>query len=185
MLSKVLARVERISGLRLPIGSQAGIENMEQNATLATFYENWKLYQDHLKIAIAPLTPEQLAVRAAPELRTVGEIAAHNVRARVHWFTGFLGEKGVEVIKVPSRDEPVRDAAEIVRGLDASWELMAKALARWSSDDMQETFPEEWRGKHYELSRGWVVWHILEHDLHHGGEVSLLLGMRGLTAPDI
>ncbi len=101
---------------------------MEQNATLATFYENWKLYQDHLKIAIAPLTPEQLAVRAAPELRTVGEIAAHIVRARVHWFTGFLGEKGVEVIKVPSRDEPVRDAAEIVRGLDASWELMAKAI---------------------------------------------------------
>jgi len=158
---------------------------MEQNATLATFYENWKLYQDHLKEAIAPLTPEQLALRAAPGLRTVGEIAAHVFRARVQWFTGFLGEQGGDAIQIPRRDEPVRDAAELVRGLDRSWELIADALARWSSEDMQKTFPEEWRGKHYDLPRSWVVWHILEHDLLHGGEISLLLGMHGLTAPEM
>jgi uncharacterized damage-inducible protein DinB len=158
---------------------------MEQNATLATFYENWKLYQDHLKEAIAPLTPEQLALRAAPGLRTVGEIAAHIVRARIQWFTGFLGEQGGDAIQIPRRDEPVRDAAELVRGLDASWQLMADALARWNSEDMQKTFPEEWRGEHYDLSRGWVVWHILEHDLLHGGEISMLLGMHGLAAPEM
>jgi len=26
---------------------------------------------------------------------------------------------------------------------------------------------------------------VLEHDLHHGGEVSLLLGMNGLQGPDL
>jgi hypothetical protein len=30
-----------------------------------------------------------------------------------------------------------------------------------------------------------VVWHLIEHDLHHGGEVSLILGMHGLGAPDL
>ena len=52
---------------------------MEQSATLATFYENWKSYQDHLKDALAPLTPEQMAQRPGQGLRTVGEIAAHIV----------------------------------------------------------------------------------------------------------
>ncbi len=28
--------------------------------------------------------------------------------------------------------------------------------------------------------RGWVVWHTLEHDLHHGGEISQILGSHGL-----
>jgi uncharacterized damage-inducible protein DinB len=27
-----------------------------------------------------------------------------------------------------------------------------------------------------------VVWHVLEHDLHHGGEISLTLGMHGIDA---
>ena len=31
-------------------------------------------------------------------------------------------------------------------------------------------------------SRAWVVWHVLEHDLHHGGEVSLTLGVHGIPA---
>jgi hypothetical protein len=28
------------------------------------------------------------------------------------------------------------------------------------------------KGWGYELSRQWVIWHVIEHDLHHGGELS-------------
>ena len=47
---------------------------------------------------------------------------------------------------------------------------------------MQQTFPDDWDGTPVQLSRAWVVWHVLEHDLHHGGEISLTLGMHGVTA---
>jgi uncharacterized damage-inducible protein DinB len=67
-----------------------------------------------------------------------------------------------------------------VRGLDRTWQLMADCLARWSDADMRQTFPDDWDGRPVELSRAWVVWHVLEHDLHHGGEVSLTLGMNGI-----
>jgi uncharacterized damage-inducible protein DinB len=33
-----------------------------------------------------------------------------------------------------------------------------------------------------DVSRAWVVWHVMEHDLHHGGELSLTLGLHGLSA---
>src|SRR5436190_1064107 len=36
----------------------------EENFTLTTFYSSWKQYQDHIKAALAPLTPEQLELRA-------------------------------------------------------------------------------------------------------------------------
>jgi uncharacterized damage-inducible protein DinB len=62
---------------------------------------------------------------------------------------------------------------------------MADAIARWTEADMAQTYPIEWRGNHYELTRGWVVWHILSHDLHHGGEISLTLGIHGIAAADI
>lgn len=160
----------------------------EENATLGTFYENWKLYQDHLKEVIAPLTAEQLTLRAAPNLRTIAELVEHIIEGRVGWFTRFLGEDAGEAAPLTSWDEPgapARSAAQLVWGLEVSWRLMADRLARWDSADMRKTFAHDWRGEHYELSRGWVIWHLLEHDLHHGGEVSLTLGMHGLQAPDI
>jgi hypothetical protein len=59
---------------------------------------------------------------------------------------------------------------------------MAACLARWSPDAMRGTFPDEWDGKPVAVSRAWVVWHVLEHDLHHDGESSLTLGMHHLPA---
>jgi uncharacterized damage-inducible protein DinB len=158
----------------------------EENFTLTTFYTSWKGYQEHLKDSLAPLTAEQLALRAAPDLRSVGENAAHIIGCRAGWFTEFLREDGGADVQAAAHwDEPgapARTAAELVRGLDLTWQLMAECIARWSPAQMQETFPDDWDGQRVELSRAWVVWHVLEHDLHHGGEVSLTLGMHGIPA---
>jgi uncharacterized damage-inducible protein DinB len=156
----------------------------EENFTLTTFYTSWKEYQDRLEEALAPLTAEQLALRAAPGLRSIGENAAHIIGCRAGWFTEFLGEDGGADVKAIARwDEAVaRTAADLVQALKQTWQLMAECLARWSPADMRQTFPDDWDGKIVQLSRAWVVWHVLEHDLHHGGEVSLTLGMHGLQA---
>jgi len=64
---------------------------------------------------------------------------------------------------------------------------MQDRLDRWTPADLAYTFPHddpEWRDSHV-TSRSWVVWHVLEHDLHHGGEVSLTLGINGLQAPQL
>jgi uncharacterized damage-inducible protein DinB len=153
---------------------------------LTTFYTSWKAYQDRLKASLAPLTAEQLALRAAPGLRSIGENAAHIVGCRAGWFTNFLGEDGGPDVKATARWDvpgaPTRTAAELVRALDRTWQCMTDCLARWSPADMHQTFPDDWDGKQVELSRAWVVWHVLEHDLHHGGELSHTLGMHGIPA---
>ena len=40
-------------------------------------------------------------------------------------------------------------------------------------------------GERYADSRQWIIWHLIEHELHHGGELSLTLGVHGLAAPDL
>jgi len=160
----------------------------EENRTLDTFYQNWKLYQDHVKEAIAPLTEEQLALRAAPHLRSIGQIATHIITVRASWFTYDLHEhyEGIApILEWGEPDAPARTAAELLIGLDLTWQMMADALARWNSDDMAQTFAEEENGTTFYVSRSWVIWHLIEHDLHHGGEISLTLGMHGLQAPHI
>ena len=36
-----------------------------------------------------------------------------------------------------------------------------------------------------ELSLRQVIWHVLEHELHHRGEIYLMLGLMGMEAPDV
>jgi uncharacterized damage-inducible protein DinB len=158
----------------------------EDTSTLTTFYTSWKAYQDHLKETLTLLTTEQLALRAGAGLRSLGETVVHIIGCRRVWFTGFLGEDGGAEVEATARwdepEAPVPTAAELATALDRTWRVMADCLARWSPADMHQIFADERAGKRVELSRAQVVWHVLEHDLHHGGEVSLTLGMHGIPA---
>ncbi len=162
----------------------------EDSFTLDTFIQWWQKYQDRLREMLASLRADQLAVRAAPHLRSVGENAMHVVGCRVFWFTEFLGEDGGEALKpyagwneaAFSLGVQIPTAAELAEGLERSWQMMSDCLARWSPADMRQIFTDDWNGKQVELSRAWVVWHVLEHDLHHGGEIALTLGTSGLQA---
>jgi len=172
---------------------------MAGDFTLVTFTTSWKAYQDHLAAAVAQLSAEQLALCAAPGLRSVGENVLHIVGCRMFWFTEALGEDGGEELQPYARwnrvaleapyasseeytralQAPVPTGAELAEGLNRTWRLMEDCLARWSPADMRQTFGSEEDG---EASRAWVVWHVLEHDLHHGGETSLILGVHGIQA---
>ncbi len=160
----------------------------EQPSTLGTIYEGWGNYQALLIRAITPLSGEQLALGVAPGLRSVDTTVRHMIGARGRWFNSLLGEGGDELKKLSGwdrRDAPPRSAAELVQGLETTWRLMHEAIARWTPEEWAITYPGEPPDEPAVLTRHWVIWHLIEHDLHHGGEVSLTLGAHGLAAPDL
>jgi uncharacterized damage-inducible protein DinB len=160
----------------------------DQQTTLAPFYKGWDVYQGQLVKALSPLTAEQLVLRAAPHLRSVGMIAAHIVGARVRWFHRLMGEGSVDIDVLGSWDRPeapVRSGAELVEGLEESWQLIQNSLARWTIADLGRVFEGTYGGEEYSLTRQWIIWHVIEHDLHHGGEISLTLGAHGLVSLEL
>jgi uncharacterized damage-inducible protein DinB len=141
-----------------------------------------------LCIALARLSPEQLALRAAPDLRSIYELACHIIAVRAGWFHYVL-EEGDEEFGAFSEwnepDSPPRSASELVSGLEKTWQVMQEVLERYTLADLRSTVQDEDQGQIYTYTRGWVIWHVMEHDIHHGGEIAYSLGMHGLTAPDI
>jgi uncharacterized damage-inducible protein DinB len=161
---------------------------MPANSTLETFYTNWGKYQASLIEAITPLTTEQLALRAAPKLRSVGELARHIALTRAAWFQGALGEQGDDIAKIatmPWEDSSPQSAAELVRLLEMTWQFMNARLERWTETDMAASVKAVRQGKEYTFTRAYIIWHLIEHDLHHGGELAFTLGMNGLNAPKL
>ena len=160
----------------------------EESFTLSTIFDSWKQYQEHIASAIAPLTAEQMTLRAAPGLRSIGELALHIAGCRAGWFTYILGEAddtptGTEIKAIAEWDEKhERTPAQLVEALGTTWQLMMDRVTRWSADDMKTTFEDDWDGVKVQLSRAWILYHVMEHDLHHGGELSLTLGIHGLKS---
>lgn len=171
------------------VGDERGEPEMATGAmSLAKVYAGWEDYHKLLVRAIAPLSREQLALRPAPHLRSVGENAAHIVRARAGWYSTALGvgDEAFAAFGGYDRDGTAeRSADELVEALEATWMVVARALASWTTENLDDTLRGVRHGQPFELQRGWVVWHVFEHDMHHGGEISLTLGMHGLSGLDL
>jgi len=162
---------------------------MDQRTTpLTPFYRGWEEYQGLLIRAIGPLSPAQLALHATPEQRPLWLLATHIIGTRVGWFQGLLGEGDPALAAFDSWDADgasPRTAAELVHGLEATWGMIDDCLARWTPAMLDDPFSRERPHGTVTRTRQWVIWHVLEHDLHHGGEVSLTLGNHGLPALDL
>jgi len=165
----------------------------EQTLSLMTFYTGWASYQRNLVKIIAPLSLEQLALPAASHHWTIGMVAQHMVGNRVWWFHMWMGEGRPELAPIAHWDpadevmQPALDSAELVAGLEATWQMIADALTRWTPADLEQKFSPpaamsaEERQFFSERTRQWIIWHVLEHEIHHGGELSLALGTHGLA----
>src|SRR5215216_6875740 len=145
----------------------------------ARAFESWHDYQEALKRAIAPLTSAQLQRRLLPGLRTPGEIAEHIVFGRALHLHRTLGERAAELtplLRWEDADDPPHTAAEILHGLELTWRFITGCLMRGSAT---EAISDD------ELPIVQTIWGLIDHDLPHAGELSLLLGADGLPGVEL
>ena len=159
----------------------------EHTLPLTTFYTGWETYQQSLVEIVAPLSSEQLALPVAPHHWSIEMLLDHMIGARVFWFHLWMGEGNPDLAHWDDDEQPVREAVSLIAGLETTWHIIADALARWTPADLGQLFPtpasvrEEEKENFPPCTRQWIVWHVLEHEIHHGGELSLALGGYGLA----
>jgi len=128
----------------------------------------WSDYQEALIRAVAPLTPEQLQQRPVPRLRTPGEIAAHIVYGRALHLTHSLGSTA---------------AAAVQPWL--AWDGSNAGPRKLLADTLQRGAPTDEVTDDDDATQIQTIWGLLDHDLPHAGELSLLLGAQGLPGVEI
>ncbi len=170
----------------------------DASPSLLDVYRGWDGYQTSLVRAVAPLSAEQLAFRAAPGLRSAGEIARHIACGRLGWFSR-MGAPGSEELaaQIPEwvtdkdgnrhlvEEALPLESDELVRWLEATWRMVEATLTQWTVADLQRTYRHTYWGKTYAVSRQWTIWRILSHDIQHGGQLSVLLYMQDIEIPEL
>lgn len=156
---------------------------------LSKVFEGWEGYNASLVHAIQPLVKEQLLWRPVENSRSVGELGSHIAMGRIDWFARMHAPGSLELMKkkdaLGSESAIAEDNDEIQHWMADSWQMISDTLNQWTVEDLWRTFRYEYWGKTYLVSYQWVIWRILSHDIHHGGELALMLGMQGLRLPEL
>jgi uncharacterized damage-inducible protein DinB len=138
----------------------------------------WQHMQDELVRVVALLSDTQMNMRIAPNLRTLGEQAEHLVRGRALWIHKVVDDPSLEpMMNWDEPDDPPRSVAEVVAGLQHTWQIWRAYIEPSTTDDPTPVSEEAGDGLR-------TIWGMLDHDLCHAGELALMLGVVGFETPE-
>jgi uncharacterized damage-inducible protein DinB len=114
-------------------------------------------------------------------MMTVGDIARHIGDAEEGWFR-FVVTRELDAWPenyVASHYPTVAAIQALLSAIHARTRAFMKTLDEEALDRCIEM---PWGGQ---ASLGWIIWHVLEHEIHHRGELSLILGLLGKDGLDV
>jgi uncharacterized damage-inducible protein DinB len=146
----------------------------------AELFSHWKEIRQGLYAALDLLTDEQLGFVPREGLWSLRTVALHIATAEEGWFryvvTGELDEW-------PEVDESHYPTVASIKALLTQVHRRTEDyLQTLDVTDLDLVITTFWGAK---VPLLWIIWHVLEHEVHHRGEIYLMLGLMGMEAPDV
>ena len=142
---------------------------------------HWEQVRLELFQAIDMLDDAMLDFVPREGLWSLGDTLRHIANAEEGWFRYVVERQYDEWPPAYSAEDypSVQSIKKLLTDVHSRTEVYLEPLS-W--DDMETEIEAPW-GHQYALK--WIIWHIIDHEIHHRGEVFLMLGLMGIEAPDI
>jgi uncharacterized damage-inducible protein DinB len=148
-------------------------------ASVNGFLQDWKLEASLTLKVLDTLTDDSLKQAVSPaQPRTLGDLAWHLVGS----FGVFLNSAGLG-LEVPSHADRPASAAAIADAYRAVNDRAATVLQeKWSDAKLQDSIK---LFNFIDTTYGGVLSMMLRHQIHHRGQITILMRQAGLVAPGI
>jgi uncharacterized damage-inducible protein DinB len=156
-----------------------GCPTPEDEMKLSEMFSHWEQVRADLMITIDKFGEDELTFTPFGGSWPVGKIMLHIADTEDYWLHTLV-RKELPDTDYHLADYPTKDAIKGVldraRGRTASW------LDSLTERDLDAQYTTR-RGNTYSLR--WIIWHVLEHEIHHRGELSMALGLLGREGLDV
>lgn len=145
-------------------------------------FKHWSEVRQGLLAALDTITDAQMDFTPREGLWSLRQTVIHIAGAEDGWFRYVVTHElsGWGDADYQAGDYPtLPDVKKLLYDVHTRVEAMFNQAA---DDKMKEPVKLPW-GPTISLEE--VVWHVLEHEIHHRGEVYLMLGLMGIEAPDV
>lgn len=151
---------------------------------LTDFFSNYYTVRAELVDLVKGLTQEQLDWKPANHKNSIGYLLVHIAEAEYWWITLVAMQKEKYV-------KGCFDRFKAGQPLEANLELLERGLADMREylenediEDWDEVFYEV-KGRKEKVSKRWLVWHVVEHQARHRGQILMLMRMQGIDFTDV
>lgn len=145
------------------------------------FFAHWEQVRKDLLATLEKFSEEELAFVPFDGSWPVGQIALHIADCEDNWIHGVVRGEIQPWIFYEFKDYPTK--AEIVALLDMAHAKTLSFLEELSEEDLATEYLIPDGGGSASLY--WILWHVLEHEIHHRGELSLIHGLLGREGLDV
>jgi uncharacterized damage-inducible protein DinB len=146
----------------------------------AELFAHWQEVRRGLQRALELLTDEQLEFVPRAGLWSLGQVARHIASAEEGWFQYAVRRQLSAWPEYTAEAYP--SVASIQAVLDEVHQRTLSYLAGVEVAGLEHAIDMPWNET---IPLRWIVWHVLEHEVHHRGEIYLMLGLMGMEAPDV
>jgi uncharacterized damage-inducible protein DinB len=144
----------------------------------AEYFDHWiKIWRDLMR-AISMLSDEDLGFRPSDNYtRTVGDILRHLINLEEGWIHYVIRR---EIDSWPSERTDIETVAGLKQEMETVHDKTMEYLQHLPADDFNRIVqvPDDGTPK-----LGWILWHVLEQQIHHRGELYLCLSLLGMERP--
>ncbi len=154
---------------------------MSKEMIVSQQFSHWKQVREDLLSTIDKFKEEELSYIPFDSSMTAGQIMLHIGEAEEGWFRTFISKELEEWPDFDLEDYPTTEA--IKAQLTVIHSRTEKYLESLNADDLEQSITHP--GRDFRLPLGWIIWHVLEHEIHHRGELSLILGILGREGLDV
>jgi uncharacterized damage-inducible protein DinB len=142
------------------------------------FLEQYRQLSEGTQKMLDALTDASLPQPVARDHRTLGRIAWHLAQTIPEMLgkTGLTPEGPREDVPVPTKASVIADAYR-----KASRSVLDQVRASWTDETLDvedEMYGSKWK-------RGFTLTALVEHEIHHDGQMSVLMRQAGLKPPGI
>ena len=144
-------------------------------------FSHWQYIRKGLISVIEDFEESELTYQPYPDSWPVGQIMVHIANAEEGWFRYAVTKELQEwPMQLQFENYPTRE--KILTVLDEVHGKTERYLETLSEEDLSATILAPWEET---FPLGWIFWHVIEHEVHHRGELSLILGILGKEGLDV
>lgn len=147
---------------------------------LNQMFAHWEQVRDGLLATIDKFSEEELDYISFQSSWPAGQIMLHIADCEDNWLHGVVRGEFEPWVFYDLKDYPTKKAIRDL--LEAAHRRTLAYLPTLDESNLSEKYATP-SGRQYAF--GWIIWHVLEHEIHHRGELSLMLGILGKEGLDV
>ena len=146
-------------------------------------YRHWETDLRPITLsALRQLSPEQLRWKPEGWHSSAWDLAVH--MADCEWF--WIYRNALRKVPWGSEREPdqFRDLGELI----AFWNGIHRHTLEWLQDTPVSQLNRKFPMPSIDLpfaTMNWIVYHVMEHEIHHRGQIFMLMRMQGVKPPEV